>query len=285
MTRSRALRAASRARAAVRHFSMIRRPSPGFSSRYWARLSADRGLDLALDLGVAELGLRLALELGLGQLDADDRGQALADVVARQVRVVVLEDAGPARPVVQRARQGGPEARDVGAAVDRVDVVGEGQDVLGVGVVVLEGDLDDGRAVAPLDVDRAVVEGLLVPVQVPDERHEAALEVERALAVDPLVDERDPDALGQVGRLAEALGDRLERVLGRLEHLADRRGTRSSCRAGRWPGPIFLTGVVGLPRAYSWAQTHPSRADSTRIHSDSALTTLTPTPWRPPDTL
>ena len=34
------MRAASRARAAVRHFSMIRRPSPGFSSRYWPRLSA-----------------------------------------------------------------------------------------------------------------------------------------------------------------------------------------------------------------------------------------------------
>ena len=34
------MRAASRARAAVRHFSMIRRPSAGFSSRYWPRPSA-----------------------------------------------------------------------------------------------------------------------------------------------------------------------------------------------------------------------------------------------------
>ena len=46
----------------------------------------DGRLDLALDLGIAELGLRLALELGIGQLDADDRRQALADVVAGQVR-------------------------------------------------------------------------------------------------------------------------------------------------------------------------------------------------------
>ena len=53
----------------------------------------DGRLDLALDLGVAELGLGLALELRLGQLDADDRGQALADVVAGEVGVVVLEDA------------------------------------------------------------------------------------------------------------------------------------------------------------------------------------------------
>ena len=50
-------------------------------------------------------------------------------------------------------------------------------------------------------------------------------------------------------------------------------------------GPIFLTGVFGLPRSYSCAQTNPSRADSTRIHDESALTTLTPTPCRPPDTL
>ena len=35
MTRSRALRAASRARAAVSDLSMMRRASPGFSSRYW----------------------------------------------------------------------------------------------------------------------------------------------------------------------------------------------------------------------------------------------------------
>src|SRR6188472_1273475 len=50
-------------------------------------------------------------------------------------------------------------------------------------------------------------------------------------------------------------------------------------------GPTFLTAAFGLPRSYSWTQTLPSRADSTRIQDESALTTLTPTPWRPPDTL
>ena len=68
-----------------------------------AEAVGDRRLDLALDLGVAQLGLGLALELRIGQLDADDRRQALADVVARQVAVVVLEDGRPAGPVVERA--------------------------------------------------------------------------------------------------------------------------------------------------------------------------------------
>ena len=149
--------------------------------------SATRALDLAGDLGVAELGLRLALELGIGQLDADDGREALADVLAGEVAVGVLEDARLLRPVVERPGERAAEAGDVGAAVDRVDVVREREHVLGVRVVVLERDLDRGRAVAALAVDRAAVERLLVPVEVPDERDEAALEVERPLAVDALV--------------------------------------------------------------------------------------------------
>src|SRR5215207_10363552 len=50
-------------------------------------------------------------------------------------------------------------------------------------------------------------------------------------------------------------------------------------------GPSFLTLPSGLPRSYSCDHTLPSRADSTRIHEERALTTLTPTPWRPPETL
>ena len=178
----------------------------------------DRGLDLALDLGVAELGLGLALELRIGELDADHRSQALADVVAGEVAVVGLEHAGLAGPIVERARERGPEARDVRPAIDRVDVVGEGEDVLGVRVVVLDRDLDLRPAKASIDVDRLVVEGLLVAVEVPHERLEAALEVERSLAIGAPVDERDPDALGEVRGLAQVLRDRVELELGALEH-------------------------------------------------------------------
>ena len=91
------------------------------------------------------------------------------------------------------------------AAVDGVDVVGEGEDVFRVRVVVLEGGFNDGSPVPLLAVDRPLVERLLVPVEMPDERDDSALEVEGALAVDPLVPKRDPDALRQVGRFAQAL--------------------------------------------------------------------------------
>ena len=108
----------------------------------------DGVLDGALDVGVAELRLRLTLELGIGELDADDRGQALPDVIARRGCSLLLRVPALARPVVERGVSAGAEAGDVGPAVDRVDVVREGEDVLGEAVVVLERDLDDGRALA-----------------------------------------------------------------------------------------------------------------------------------------
>jgi len=176
-------------------------------------------LDLALDLGVAELRLRLALELRIGELDADHGREALADVIAGQVRVGVLEHAGLACPVIERTCQGGPETRDVGAAVHRVDVVGEREHVLRVGVVVLESNLYRSRSFPSLDVDRSGVDGFFVAVEVADERLETTLEVERSLAVDSFVDERDPDALREVGRFAQPLRNRVEGVLDGLEHL------------------------------------------------------------------
>ena len=56
-----------------------------------AELLVHERLDDALHLAVAELRLRLPLELRLGNLHADDRGQAFADVVALEALVVLLQ--------------------------------------------------------------------------------------------------------------------------------------------------------------------------------------------------
>ena len=263
---------------------MILRPSPGFSSRYWINPSVRTAWTWPLTSALPSLAFVWPSNCGSSSLTLITAVRPSRTSSPLRFGSDVLEDAGLAGPVVERRGQRGPEAGDVRAAVDRVDVVGEGEDVLGVGVVVLEGDLDRGLALLALDVDRPMGQDLLVPVQVPHEGHQAALEVERALAIVTLVDERDPDPLVEVGRLAQALGDRLERELRVLEDLGV--GPEAVRVPRRVPaGPSLITLVVGLPRAYSWDQTKPSRADSTRIHSDRALTTLTPTPCRPPETL
>ncbi len=52
-----------------------------------------------------------------------------------------------------------------------------------------------------------------------------------------------------------------------------------------WVLPIAASGASGTPREKFCSQTVPSRWISSRSHSDRKLTTLTPTPCSPPDTL
>jgi hypothetical protein len=64
----------------------------GISSKKVRQLLVDDGGHDALHLAVAQLGLGLPLELRVRDLDADHRGQALADVVARHRLAVVLDE-------------------------------------------------------------------------------------------------------------------------------------------------------------------------------------------------
>ena len=81
-----------------------------------AELVVEDRLDDALDLGVAELGLGLPFELRPRNLDADDGGQAFADVVAADVRVLqVLRQVVLAGVEVDGPRQRRAEAREVRA--------------------------------------------------------------------------------------------------------------------------------------------------------------------------
>src|SRR6201999_2360755 len=64
-------------------------------------LLVDDRRDEALHARVAELRLGLALELRIGQLGRDDRRQTLADVLAREVVVALLELALLARVAVE----------------------------------------------------------------------------------------------------------------------------------------------------------------------------------------
>src|SRR4029453_18013309 len=93
-----------------------------------AELVVDERFDDALLLAVAELRLRLPLELRLGDLDADDGAHALADVLALERLVLVLEEVITDRVRVHGARERGPEPDYVRPAFDGVDVVREGVD-------------------------------------------------------------------------------------------------------------------------------------------------------------
>ncbi len=228
---SRALRAASRARDAAIALLTIWRASVGFSSRNSASLALTVDSTRPLIARVPELRLRLPLELRVLELDRDHGREALADVLALEVVLLLLQEALVARVLVQRPGERGAESLHVGAALDRVDVVREREHRLLVGGVPLHRDLDLARLGLVLEVGDVPVDGVLGVVDVRDEVLDAAVVVELdALAADALVDDRDPEPPRQERGLAEPLDEGLRRELELLEDLRVRqerdRGSR-----------------------------------------------------------
>ena len=180
--------------------------------------------------GASELGLGLSLELRVTELDGDDRRQALADVVAGEVGVLLLEDVLLARVVVDDARERRAEPLEVHAALGGVDVVGEAHDGLGVGGVPLDGHLDLaglGR-VGPLvglagEVDGLLeaVGDLLALVQELHEVHDAArvAELLHARGELALVRERDLEVAVEERHLLQTVVQGVEVVDRGLEDL------------------------------------------------------------------
>ncbi|CAM5676827.1 hypothetical protein SALBM135S_02151 [Streptomyces alboniger] len=215
-----------------------------------------------LGLRVAQLGLGLTLELGFAELHRDDRRQTFADVLAREVVVLLAQQLLLARVTVDQARQRGPEALLVRTALVRVDGVREGVHALGVLRVPLHGDLGREQAllVLGLDVDHGGVDDLaLAGVEVLHEVDDAAFVVvshraglgdlvgrlgrvgtRRGLGRLALVGEGDRQALVEEGHLLEAPRERLEGVLGGLEDVGV--GPEGDRGAGLPSGLVALEG-------------------------------------------
>ena len=124
---------------------------------------------------VAELGLGLPLELHVFKLDADDRRQPLAEVLAHVVRIFVLEKVFAPRVVVEHLRQPRTEPRFVHAAFGRGDIVDEGKHAFGIGVGMLYGEFHHHAVLFRLGVKGRVVEGVFSLVEVFDEIDDAAV--------------------------------------------------------------------------------------------------------------
>ena len=134
----------------------------GMLVEIFAEALVDQLLDEALDVAI-ELALGLAFELGLRQLHGDDGDQAFAHVVTvdGDFVLLLLEHAEGIGVVVDGARERGAEAGKVRAAVHGVDGVGEGKNIFGVAVVVLQRDFHFDLIALAFDVDGRIVKDCL----------------------------------------------------------------------------------------------------------------------------
>ena len=235
-------------------------------------------LDERPDLGVAELGLRLTLELRVAQLHRDDRGEALADVLAEEVLVLLLEVALGAGVAVHDVREGLLEALFVHPAFGGGDVVRERVEALVEAGVPLQRDLDLAAVVRVADVDDRREQRLLRRVEVRDEVDDAAVVLEDLLGrlVAALVAEDDLEALVEEGHLAQPLDQRLGAELDlfhdrRVGPERDRRarlvGVADALAAARPGSPPSTNAIEYRPPSRSDLELEPARQ---RVHDRDA---------------
>src|SRR6185503_14679233 len=120
----------------------------------FGHLVGNQAFQRLADLGRDQLVLGLRAELGIGQLDRNDRRQALTHILAGEADLLTLQDPRAIGIIVERPGQRRTERRQVRAAVALRDVVGEGEDVLVIAVVPLERDVDPDVVALAGDSDR-----------------------------------------------------------------------------------------------------------------------------------
>ena len=178
-------------------------------------------LEHGAHLGVAQLALGLALKLGILHARVDDGGHALAEVVAGEVVVLLLQDARAACIVVEGPGHGGLEARLMAAALGGGHVVDKGADVLRIGIRILNRHAHQ-RGIRHLLEHDGLGDDVLVRIQIGQEVSKSALVAVLAHALlgilDALIGEDEAHALVQVGQLPDAAAHRVGIEIHVLEH-------------------------------------------------------------------
>src|SRR5262249_5421524 len=187
------------------------------------QLIVDERIHGAFHVGV-ELALGLPFELRLRNFDRDHSDQAFAHVVAGQAAFEILDQVGGLRVAADGFRERRAEARQMRAAVNRVDVVGEREDLLVISVVVLNRDLYRqvvvfGRVGGLLEIHRLRVKHVFVLVQVLDEFGDAAFveELVLFLGVGAFVNDGDLDPFVEERFLGQRFGEFVETEVGGRE--------------------------------------------------------------------
>ena len=193
---------------------------------------AHQALDDRADLGGDQLVFRLRAEFRVRHFHAEHAGQAFARIIAGNLDLGLLGDAGFVGVFVDQAGQRAAEAGKVGAAIALGDVVGEAEHVLVVAVIPFHRDLDRDAVLLANGVDGLGDQLGLGLVEMLDEGLHAALihQVDFVRLCVALVAEDDVDAAVQEGQLAQAVFQRLAVVIGHRERAG--RGQEAHRRAG-----------------------------------------------------
>ena len=105
----------------------------------------------------------------LWELDTDHSYQPFADILPGEVLFDALQEIGVGRILVDRPSESGFKPNEVCSSLVRVDVIGKGEQTLGISIVILEGYLHIDLVLYSLDVDGFRMDTILIFIQKFDE--------------------------------------------------------------------------------------------------------------------
>ena len=289
--RSRALRAAWRARAGVDGLVDDRAGVVRVLLEELRRASRSSvRLDHALRIdGLPSLVFVWPSNCGSRSLTEMIAARPSQHVVAGQVLVLLLEQALLARVGVERARQRGLEAGEVRAALDRVDVVREREDGR---VVARRSTASRPRPRPPRSRSRSrrPSRWTAIPGRVDVARRSrrcrprSGTRLAGPRRARRAASSRRPSVRNAISRMRWAsIVERRTRGLSKMSRSAQERDRRAASRRVSSPCSSSRHRLAALEAAAS-RRRRPG-APRRSSHSESAFTTETPTPCRPPETL
>ena len=148
--------------------------SAGCSSRY-SRRPSDTILSTPLTSLLPSFALVCPSNLWFPHFDADDSRQSFfADIVTRQIILIILDEPGLAAIVIDRTCQARTESRKMGPAFFRKDIVDKAQDIFAVPIVVSARLHQTMTYSFPVNLNYRRIDSRAVFIQEFYERHESA---------------------------------------------------------------------------------------------------------------
>src|SRR3954466_1083002 len=131
-----------------------------------AQKLVEDALDDRAHFGGDQLVLRLRRELWVRHFYGEHAGQALAAIVAGEINLLFLREAGALGITGDLSRQRGAEAGEMRAAVALRDVVRKREHILVVGIVPPQSDFDSDAVALAAHHDRRRNQRLLGAVEI-----------------------------------------------------------------------------------------------------------------------
>ena len=182
----------------------------GIFFKIFAQTFRSNRADERTNFSVAEFGFRLSFKLRLMKFNADDAGQAFANVLAAQRAVGIFQQILPLRKIIRNTSQRNFESRKMCSAFLGVDVVGVAVNIFLVTVGVLHGNFDESIFPPTVKINRRGIEFFLLAVEMFDKGTNTAFKMENVLATfSAFVRKFNRDTAVQKSKLAQSVFERV----------------------------------------------------------------------------